>query len=519
MPGRKTVAILLCHGMGQQVQFETIDLVARKVTEAALKSGSSVPALTVSLRPNDGRFLGRVELTLVEENGDRVDAHFYEAYWAPLTEGKVTLRQTLGFLRDAGLRGLRFAYRDGVFDRWMFAIRQEFAIPPERVLQLGLALWILVLIGAALSALALVPVLKLVDLIRGVAATGWAFVAALSYSVALSVLIAVILGLLANWLVRSRRQEPPPVVGRPFGFLAPRMLARSAMILVVAFVIAIGGWMTLLVGEWMYRKWLVPVEAAPSSHLLGLSLAAVTFVAEFVVLRVFMESFLIQFVGDVAAYISPFKVSTFEELRRAIQDRARLVAKFIYESSAPDYDEVYFVGHSLGSVIAYDTANDSINRDIIPGGWGAGSQLNARGVIRRTKLLLTFGSPLDKTAFIFRTQKSNPMVDLREELAERTQPLVADYANRGGRWVNLWAASDWVSGRLSYYDSPNPPPNSSVVNIQNRGALLPWVAHTRYWTDALMSGVLYTALTGKPALNLSPEERAEVSPVFGVPVP
>ena len=151
------------------MQFDAIDGVARAVTTAALKSGTSVPALTVSMQPNDARFLGRAELTLVEENGDRVDAHFYEAYWTPLTEGKVTLSQTLAFLRDAGLRGMWFAFKDGVFDRWMFSIRQEFAIPPERVFQLGLSLWTLVLMGAAFSALALVPVLKFVDWFRGAA--------------------------------------------------------------------------------------------------------------------------------------------------------------------------------------------------------------------------------------------------------------------------------------------------------------------------------------------------------------
>jgi len=517
---RKTVGVLVCHGMGQQVQFETLDEVARQVTKAALESGTSVPALTVSLHPNDGRFLGRAELTLAEGNGDRVDAHFYEAYWAPLTEGKVTLRQTLGFLRDAGLRGLRFAYRDGVFDRWMFSVRQEFAIPPERVLQLGLALWILVLMGVAFSALALVPAVKLFDLIRGVAVTDLAFFAALSYSVALSVLIAVILALPTALLVRSRRQEPTPVVRKRIGFLAPSLAARSAMIGVVALVIAAGSWLTLLAGEWMYREWLVPVQAAPRSHPVWLLLAVTTFILEFVALRMFTERFLVQFVGDVAAYISPFKVSTFEETRHAIQERARAVAKFIFESTDPVYDEVYFIGHSLGSVIAYDALNDSINRDLNADGWTTGSPVNAHRVISRTKLLLTFGSPLDKTAFIFRTQKTNRKVDLREELAEATQPLIVDYKNRGGHWVNLWAPSDWISGRLSYYDSPNPGDGSNVViNIQNRGALRPWKAHTRYWTDPLMSGVVYTALTGKPAQNLSPAETANIPQTLGVPVP
>jgi hypothetical protein len=61
-------------------------------------------------------FIGRAELPLRRPDGSRVDVHFYEAYWAPLTEGRVTLRETLTFFIEAGFRGLRFALIDGVFD-------------------------------------------------------------------------------------------------------------------------------------------------------------------------------------------------------------------------------------------------------------------------------------------------------------------------------------------------------------------------------------------------------------------
>ena len=84
------------------------------------------------------------------------------------------------------------------------------------------------------------------------------------------------------------------------------------------------------------------------------------------------------FAGDVAAYVSPYKVSKFEEIRRAIQDRGKRVARFVYsaEGETPGqalYDKVFVVGHSLGSVLAYDTLNDAINRDIHQHGWSAGS--------------------------------------------------------------------------------------------------------------------------------------------------
>jgi hypothetical protein len=136
----------------------------------------------------------------------------------------------------------------------------------------------------------------------------------------------------------------------------------------------------------------------------------------------FVRGFLVEFAGDVAAYVSPYKVSKFEEIRRAIQDRGKRVARFVYsaESDTPGralYDHVYVVGHSLGSVQAYDTLNDAINRDIHEHGWSAGSPEGAFGVVQRTKLLLTFGSPLDKTAFVFRTQKTETEFSVREALS------------------------------------------------------------------------------------------------------
>jgi len=134
-------------------------------------------------------------------------------------------------------------------------------------------------------------------------------------------------------------------------------------------------------------------------------------------------------------------------------------------------------------------------------------------------LLLTFGSPLDKTAFIFRTQKSNSKVDLREALATLVQPLVADYANRRGKWLNLWSPSDWVSGRLSYYDSPAPAAGQGLCNLKNRNHLFPWVAHTSYWKDPLFSGVLFSALTGRRALTLSLVDQANVLNALGLAIP
>ncbi|HEU4585332.1 MAG TPA: hypothetical protein VFR95_06260 [Gemmatimonadaceae bacterium] len=445
---RARTAVIVCHGMGEQVPFETLNSVA----EALWKRQSDAPMDASKARVRYATFgddwLPRVELTLRTPGDGLCDIHLYEVYWAPLTEGKVTARDALGFLIGAGLRGIRYCAR-GSFDRWMFGRRLEFRLPRRGVLQLG----------AALAAL-----LALLVAFAGVAAAA------------------------AAELVRFMHPGamPPP----------PR-------------------WLPALPEAWM---------------LASLAAALIVFWC--------LRSFLVQSVGDVAAYISAHRASRFTEIRRAIQDAARSVARNVYaarddESGEPRYAHVLMVGHSLGSVIAYDILGDSINRDLAAA--AAGGQV--LDVVRRTKLLLTLGSPLDKTAFLFRTQKDD--APLREALAAAAQPMIVSYANRPARWVNIWSPFDWISGSLEYYDPPGsderPPdgdtstsdvsstggrPDASaldasrgsapgsdpaamstiaprtVENIRERGVPLDTVrAHLGYWKRAEFGKQLFDALT------------------------
>jgi hypothetical protein len=165
-------------------------------------------------------------------------------------------------------------------------------------------------------------------------------------------------------------------------------------------------------------------------------------------------------------------------------------------------------------VLAYDTLNDAINRDTHENGWGPGSVADGYRVVDRTKLLLTFGSPLDKTAFVFRTQKTEREVDVREALAGAQQPLILSYTMRRARWINLWSPSDWISGSLGYYDAPQPLPGQGVCNIENPGSKRPDKAHTEYWSGPLFRGVLHTALTGVCPADVTEPQRSQVTSAF-----
>lgn len=208
----------------------------------------------------------------------------------------------------------------------------------------------------------------------------------------------------------------------------------------------------------------------------------------------YLHYFLVEYVGDVAIYISSYKVSKFDEVRTAIQKTVFRVGQQVYQARTNLnggpllYDRVIIVGHSLGSVIAYDLLNELLvwDRMCNNGTW------NVEG---RTSNLITFGSPLDKTAFLFRTQIS-PEHHYREALAGLEQPLILDYRLRppGFKWENLYSKNDIVSGCLVYYDLPKTAPDQNrIVNIEAKG-LLPLYAHVQYWTKPDLRAILQNAL-------------------------
>jgi hypothetical protein len=175
----------------------------------------------------------------------------------------------------------------------------------------------------------------------------------------------------------------------------------------------------------------------------------------------------------------------------------------------PDYQRVVIAGHSLGSVLAYDTLNAVINLDLTSATPGS------KHVVERTKKLITFGSPLDKTAFLFRNQSNHVKDPLREQMASAFQPLILDYDlfRKPHFWTNLWSPLDIVSGSLDYYDAPplahgqKPDPSDPlaagypaphdprrVENLKDPAGTVPIMAHVQYWVGDLLAQTLYEAV-------------------------
>lgn len=388
----RRVAVVVVHGMGQQVPYETLGLLAESLVGPEGQAGLAIDRVKLT---DAGAPLSRVEVTL-----GRTQVHIYEGYWAPLTAGKVGVRDTVGFLVAGLLRGVSSRLLGGGFKRWMFDKVQELPIKRGTVLSLLIAF-------ATLVVLALPAI--------------WA---------------------LGQWTTIQQ-----------MGFLA-YVKAHSLVFLGAVALLGLYAWVL----------WFVLVE----------------------------------YVGDVALYVSAHTVSRFEETRTAIQQAVLTVLRQVYlaeHHGRRDYDRIVLVGHSLGTVVAYDALNASI-------AWDRDEQGGAHRVVERTRRFITFGSPLDKTAFLFRTQISGEHY-LREALAALRQPLILSYAKfrpREFRWVNIYSRADVVSGPLTYYDEPltpgtKPDPHRNpVVNVVDYQAWIPFYAHVQYWNNTRLREELREAI-------------------------
>jgi len=378
----RPAAVLVFHGMGQQVKFETISAVAGAIQDEARAQGGVTRDLAVHLSRLDDQFLARAQIAWRDANGGSHEVHVYEAYWAPLTEGRVSYGDTLKFLFQAAWQGLWFSrpFSSRIFQRWMFGAPQSLKI------------------GA------------------------WTF---------------------------------------------PAMLAVLALLLLQVGIIA-------LVSVRL-TQWLTGIKALPAG--IGWRALWITAIAEAFAARYF----LVQYVGDIAAYISPYKSSKFDEVRKSIQKVGRDVGKAVY---GLDYSRIVMVGHSLGSVLAYDTLNALMNFE---------QTGPSKPVLARTPALITFGSPLDKTAFVFRMQREDW---IREQMAAAVQPLIVDYEKyrpSSFAWFNIWSKWDIISGALDYYDRPDVPGTDSrhVQNLEDPDANVPLAAHLQYWKNPMLRKLLY----------------------------
>ncbi len=196
--------------------------------------------------------------------------------------------------------------------------------------------------------------------------------------------------------------------------------------------------------------------------------------------------------GDVVIYSTADVRSNNYAVRQRLLSGAVETLKTLLERD--DYGQIIVVGHSLGTVIAYD----ALNRIIV--------DMNAPGGIRPEQAqkiagLVTFGSPLDKVALFFREHTGDEEYVRPQILAHlhglKGRPFPGDQGDinisnpiqrRLDRlqWLNFFHVKDPVSGHLDAYDGVE----NFECDVTVRGS---GEAHTAYWTYDRMYEKIGTA--------------------------
>ncbi len=556
----RKLAVFITHGMGQQVPFATLDAVFERLRRLEPFASTRPEAETVRL---GGVQMQRLVLRLPSVQRE---LHFYEGYWAPLTEGEVTLRDISRFLLRAGFNGIRNSTTS--FSRWVFGRWQSYYIPVRTWAFLMVAL---ATIGALALMNAVVLVVSAARAPLGQTPPPWLSDAlfcdltiTLNLFLVVATLFAVTLGLASfsrrpglRWMHRAL--GPVSAIAFALTLLAAVLAGLGLPLLILSHVQHGGGWnadmprWSSLLGErraatlntwfsvaflalpviavvYALTAWAWHLVAAAGSRMrtgrgggrrlssllvlaalgIGTALVAgevlllwpgggsdnhwplrllVSWVAVLLLSGV-VRRYLVQYFGDVAAYVESHTLDRFAELRARIRECVTDRARAIYAvTGAEAYAGVVVVGHSLGSVVSYDVLNQLLCEDAIDRQAGRPT----REIARRTPLFLTFGSPLDKTAFVFAIQHRRT-TQAREALAASAQPMLQDYDSRPARWVNIYSPWDIISGELEYYDLPGGSDPRQVMNRRDEGATTLLLSHVEYWESEALPQVLSEAL-------------------------
>jgi hypothetical protein len=596
-PAVEKCAVWIVHGMGQQVPYATLDELNQGICIGATAEGITVSPPEFREVKVGSTILQRVEITL-SKGTQRKEVHLYESYWAPKTEGVVSLKSVISFLWDGGSRGL-VNWKTG-FHRALFDFVVSFSLPWTVPIYLCFTLAVLgalmtidaiiVATGAswvglgrlsdkinpnsipplttiagiaAAAGITFGVVLFLAQMMRSprispratdgtrkpshryagtIRLLGWIALIVTALTIIMS---AVIMGVILwakrvpAWLLSPVQTEVQLLVNLcVFGALAlllaavarkrwlsstgesPRQgwgrllffalafILHLAILVSVVWLAAPEGWRLVGPPETSQAalSFCQPAGGftecvlrlgcwACASMFLGCVISSSLWVWPFLaILSSVVRTLLVQYVGDVTVYVASNKIDKYDEVRKAIKTLAKDSALAVYSMKATEeengeiieredfeYSKIAVVGHSLGSVIAYDTLNRLIADDALASG--------TRHIVDRTCLFLTFGSPLDKTAFFFSVMGRDTR-HVREQLASVVQPLIKDpLVRREIPWVNVHSSSDVISGPLDFYNFPPNLPGTlphiePVHNVCDPDAFVPLVAHVEYWQNS-----------------------------------
>jgi len=487
-------AMLVIHGIGEQDPYETLDQFARNLTRY-LRYEGGMEDLTLSAQKIDHNDSVEAMIRLEtaqhgpQAKGGQQRAYIdvYEYYWAPQTEDKISYLQTIYWLIRTTLTPIRMLDQnvriiEGEPDsekmtRGAILGRELWRIA---MLYVPLAFMLVFLAGWLPSALQSLGPLKDIAL-------HWKWtdddhvvrvIMTVLFVIALVMYWVVLKQLLAKWL-RWMRQQTAMVDS----WVTANTFIAGTLATLVAILIGYGRGVRL-------DQYFKPVLNRPVVY------AVLSFAIAW-----FLKYFLADYVGDVAVYVNVDAKAKNYAVRCAILNGATTAIDRILKDQIRDYENVIVAGHSLGSVIAYDSLNELMNR-CLPGTGPAiyatpdqivGSQPPRTAIHRddlaRIKGLVTFGSPLDKVYYFFRQN-----VPESQSVRAQILSLLRSFDTRSSNndygiyklqhylpdqlsavtWLNAWSKEDPVSGMLHFY---------TKVIRQEFDYLIPVYAHLSYWED------------------------------------
>lgn len=495
---RARTAVLVIHGIGEQNPYETLDQFARNLTRY-LKYEGGIDDLTLSAQKIDHNDWVEAMIRLetkthgpqTEEDNQSAVIDLYEYYWAPMTEDKINYKETLSWLIKTTLTPIR------MLDQNVEAIEDE--PDSENLTRKAIfyrELWRIVMLYLPLAALLGVLWLWLPSTLKSTLSLPTTFqdwVGRLDWRrmMAGGVLLVVFAGsavmywialkqLAAKWLRWFRQQDA----------MLDSSVTQNTLIAATA---------TAFIGMGLGRLFGVNLKPYVTSLLNWHALGTVAILA----LARLLQYFLADYVGDVAVYVNVDAKAKNYAVRRAILNGATTAITRLLKDETRAYDQIVVAGHSLGSVIAYDSLNELSNRcrpgeeqndaiyatpDQIVGTVPPDAVIKVADLDKITGLV-TFGSPLDKVYYFFREYVPESQSVRSQILALlrsfRTRGLGRDYGIyqlehydnsqlENITWLNAWSKDDPVSGYLHFY---------APIIRREFNYLIPFYAHLSYWED------------------------------------
>ncbi|HET8578755.1 MAG TPA: hypothetical protein VFO18_16785 [Methylomirabilota bacterium] len=617
-------ALVVIHGVGQQQPFEPLDSFVNGLRSRLVEERPADPEADRVLHMT----LGREHVFDHAVRVEAADLDIYEVYWAPLTQRQATFLEIVQWLIWTSLTPLQqFAFnlpllfrrvpRDGAGRTrlwYLWCLARE----------LWRMTWI-VLAGLVTAGLAAGLVSSSVHLL-GEFPSIWrsAMPPSLTWRDALTevvFIVGVVATAVTGWSLLSQLREvssdtpaaPPPGARRPLWRVGVWLRSEGRERMVQSDARGLFLVLTVLVFVWwcwaLYRLVHTPppclagfcvsdIVTTVWEHLGTRGRWHVLVIATVAVSAAVVKVFFLDYVADIALYTVSNENSPHAKVRRDILAASTGKVRWLLRK----YETVTLAGHSLGSVVAYDTINwlrgevrvaeaqaTDIRRraaalrallaktlsgtaataaealvDRVAAGFGAGwaaaeagharqalqdlemllheahvgdeattDQRHAlealvreladpvaapvcRAELNRLKTLVTFGSPLNKVLYFFRTRvevgqtvRGHIVNDLHGFRLPRdlfaSDPGISDdtaageFTNEvppdGLYWLNVSAPLDLVSASLDFYDG---------VHEYRRWYWLPGGCHGSYWRDRRFYEEVLAAIRRRPGRARAP---------------